>query len=83
MNMYSQSNEIAFSLLLGIYKTDFVCGTWFGLSIKGRRNFRQYDTKKLPPMFVENYYRVLITNAGARLLRQEKIASRKVSSFAS
>ena len=33
-----------------------MCGTWFGQSGKGISNPRQYDTKKLPPLFVENYY---------------------------
>ena len=32
------------------------CGSWFGQSGKGRRNPRQYSTKKLPLLFVENYY---------------------------
>ena len=35
------------------------------------------------PLFVENYYWALSTNLGTRLLRQEKTASRKVSSLAS
>ena len=33
-----------------------MCGTWFGQSGKGRSNARQYSTKKLPPLFVKNYY---------------------------
>ena len=31
------------------------------------------------PLFIENYYWALSKNSGTRLLRQEKIASRKVS----
>ena len=39
--------------------------------------------KSYLPLLVENYYWALSTNLRTRLLRQEKIASRKVSSLAS
>ena len=59
------------------------CSSWFGQSGKERWNLRQYGTKKLPPPFVENYYLTLSTNSGTELWRQEKLASRWVSSLAS
>ena len=31
-------------------------GTWFDQSGKGSSNPRQYGTKKLPHLFVKNYY---------------------------
>ena len=48
------------------------------LSGKGRSNLGQDDTKSYFPLFVDNNYLIFSMNLGTRLLRQEKIDSRKV-----
>ncbi len=58
-------------------------GNCFDQSWKGRSNETIWHQKNYLPLFVENYYWALSMNSETRLLRQEKIASRKVSSLAS
>ena len=77
MNMYSQCNETAFSLLLGIYKHSFLTKKQTDhvghliLAQMEKTEVIQDNTapKSYLPLFVEHYSWAFSTNLGTRLLR--------------